>query len=187
VSPGERQRGPGEKEGHIAAEPRRELEQLVPGDGMSGECVGGDKCRRRVARTAAQPGAHGDALGDPQVHAEPVARGIEDEARRPNRKVVGRRPEIGCRACVERHARLGRSHGLDLVGQTYAAEQRLDAVEPVGLPCEDAEEQVHLGRRRDRDRGAHADDASLRRSRRLSEVVSSDQPPSSTIGMKVVT
>jgi len=71
------------------------VEQLVARHGIPGESV--DRVQRGggVARAAAQPGAHGDPLGELDSHAEAVARGVEHGPRRPHGQILLHRTEVG--------------------------------------------------------------------------------------------
>ena len=70
LAPAPAHRGPAEqREGHVAAHPGRDLEQLRLAEAAVPQLVAGDEGRGRVGAAAGQPGRHRDPLGDRDVHA----------------------------------------------------------------------------------------------------------------------
>ena len=133
-----------------------------------------------------RPAWTGIRLVEGEVHAEPVAGGVEHQRR-------GRAPRDSCSGgptsapstSIVTPSSLAPLR-LQRVRQVHQAEQRLHAVIAVGLPREHPQEEVDLGVGGDaRPRGGHA--RMPRRSLRATGVRASDQAPSRMIGRKVVT
>jgi len=166
----------------------------VARDRVTGERVHGVERRRGVARPAAQPRAHRNALRQLDRHTELPVRRIEDDPRRPHRQVVLHGTEVGP-LHGQRDAAAVRGPAHDqLVGQLEQRERGLDLVVPGRrFPRQDAEQQVELrvgrdtdalgGRRHGRQSSASAAARSSARCRRMRD---SEYSPSRVMGTNVV-
>jgi len=122
------------EERDVGAESRAVVQQLGARDGGVHQRVHGVEHGPRVARAAAQAGAHGDPFGELDRHAERAAGRFQRRARRAHREVGLGRAEI---RAVHRERDAGRRTGdHELVRQFEQRERGLNLViAPCRTPC----------------------------------------------------
>jgi hypothetical protein len=185
--PRQRCRGAAREERDVGAQARGEVQQLVAWHGTTGESVRRMQRGGGVARPAAQPGAHGDPLGQREMNTEAAARRTEHGVGGAHRQVVGRGTEVGP---VHRECHTGgRARDFDGIGEIEQREGGLDLVVAARLAGQHPQEQVDLGVRRDVHavwRGHASVAGRARSSRRPMCARDSATRPSTVIGTKVV-
>ncbi len=145
ISPAGAQRGPaGERERHIAAQVRGELQQVRAVQAGAPQRVAGHQRGRRVRAAAGQPARDRDPLDQVEPHRRghsgPVGqqrRGLPGQVGIPGRQILGA-------LALHPHAQVpGRRRG-DLVVQRHGMEDGDQIVEPVRARRPDRQVQVHL-------------------------------------------
>ena len=180
-----RERSSGAEERNIAAEAGGQLQQLVARYGVTCQPIRGMECRGGIAGPTAETGSNRNALGEREVDREPVSDRLEHSRGGLHRQILLRGSQVRARH-LDCHPTTVPALGPQRVGQAYQTEEGLHAVKAVFLPGEDAQEEVHLGQRREGHR-LIGHDGLRRRDLKPPGIRASDHSPSRVMGKKDVT
>src|SRR5690606_16048697 len=149
--PDQREGRPAEEEGHVAAERGAEPQERGGVQRVAVGLVERAQRRRGVARAAAQAGAGGNVLDQPDPHGGGQAGGLVERGGGAVDQVVLGRAQRGA-AHLQPDAGFAGGE-LELVGERERAEHALDLVVAGVLAGQDLEPEIDLGRRQRADQG----------------------------------